>query len=135
MDDRYWLMPLLASFRRRGSQPFFARGPLSPNFKSVAPLIQSVIYNTHQECHLVSMAKMWQSPSQHRNKRNVGFISIAIGPVTSRDMESPPSPPPSLWNSPIFMKDVQCPERNEKLNFQFYNFWVILDFVHNFQVF
>ena len=33
------------------------------------------------------------------------------------------------------MKDVQCPERNEKLNFQFYIFWVIVDFVHNFQVF
>ena len=41
----------------RGSQPFLARGPISPNFESVAPLPPAVTYNTHQECRLVTMPK------------------------------------------------------------------------------
>ena len=49
---RRWVSPkslhdeYLLFIQNRGSQPFFARGPLSANFTCVAPLPPAVSYNT-----------------------------------------------------------------------------------------
>ena len=43
--------------------------------------------------------------------------------------------PSPLRNGQIFMKDAQCAETNENSIFRFFIFWVMIDIVHNFQMF
>ena len=49
-----------------------------------------------------------------------------FGSVSTKDMQTPGVPPP-LSYYPTFMKDVQCPESNEKsiFRFLFYKLWLI----------
>ena len=42
-----------------------------------------------------------------------------LGPVPSKDTQTPPSPAPTLRNYPIFMKDAVGAETNEKSIFRF----------------
>ena len=53
------------------------------------------------------------------------FLVSYFGPVPSKDMQTPPA----LKSCQIFMKDAECAETNEKINFPIFIFRVMVIFV------